>query len=173
LSLPAIQSAHWASRGLWVISVCYGFFAVTSAVEQQAQLSSWLDARQIRAELSFRSPTPGEGGGFCTGGALDRVLDIASPLRFLQFSSVTFFLGLAVYLGTVWTSGGNQVPGPNDTRNIFLCFICCFGFECIKAFVVGVMFASTDEDDDIEIDDAAETGLPGADDVVMNVKKSP
>jgi len=140
LSLPAIQSAHWASRGLWVISVCYGFFAVTNAVEQQAVLSSWLDAGQIRAELTFRKTITGDGGGVCTGGDLDRVLSIVSPLRCLNFSSMTFFLGLAVYLGTVWTSGGNQMPGPNDTRNIFICFVCCMGFEFAKSFVIGFIF---------------------------------
>ena len=149
LSLPQMDSAHWVARGLLVISVGYGIFTVTTSVEQQALLSSWLDPKQIRAEISFQKVDK-DSGESCNGGAIDPVLGIASPMRLLNFSSFAFFLGLAVYLGTVWTSGGTNVPGPDDTRNIFICFMCCFGFEMVKAMVVGFI---TSEDYETEVDD--------------------
>ena len=98
LSLPSIQSAHWAARGLWVASITYGVFAVKLSVEQQAQLSSCLDARLIRDKFSFQTKSEAT-GEIWTGGSTDAVLGLASPQRFLSFSSATFFIGLAVYLG--------------------------------------------------------------------------
>ena len=138
LSLPSIQSAHWAARGLWVAAIFYGVFAVKTSIEQQAQLSSCLDPRLIRDKLSFQKEAEAT-GEICTGGSIDAALGLASPQRFVNFSATTFFIGLTVYLGTVWTSGGNNVPGPNDSRNVFLCCICCLAGEFLKAVIVGAI----------------------------------
>ncbi|MCJ1246150.1 hypothetical protein MMC30_003355 [Trapelia coarctata] len=153
LSLPQMESAHWVARGLMVISVTYGIFTVTTAVEEQALLSSWLDPKQIRVELSFLKPDTNTGES-CNGAAIDPVLEIASPMRMLNFSSLAFFLGLAVYLGTVWTSGGTNTPGPYDTRNIFICFLCCFGFEVVKSAFVGFITARDLQSESYDEDDA-------------------
>ena len=138
LSLPSIESAHWTAKGLWVAAIVYGVFAVKESIEQQAQLSSCLDSRLIKDKLSFERKLEAS-GEICTGGSIDAALSLASPQRLVSFSAHTFFLGLAVYLGTVWTSGGNRVPGPNDSRNIFLCCICCFAGELLKALVLAVI----------------------------------
>jgi hypothetical protein len=92
---------------------------------------------------------------------------VSYRLRCLNFAPMTFFLGLAVYLGTLWTSGGNQMPGPNDTRNIFACFICCMGFEFVKYFVY-----IEEEEDAIEADNQVDEVLPVASEVTVNTKKS-
>jgi len=129
------------------------------------ELSSWLDARQIRDELSFRSKIGDDDDELCNGVALDCVLELISPYRCLSLSSLAFFLGLAVYLGTLWTSGGNQDQRPNDSRNIFLCLICCLGIEIIWSFTVGYI---TGDGFGAELDDEADAALPDPRDVIVN-----
>ena len=36
------------------------------------------------------------------------------------------------------------MPGPNDARNIFICDICCIGFEILWSFYAGLVFNSTE-----------------------------
>ena len=160
LALPSIATAHWLARGFWAVSLCYGYLGVRTSVSKQAMLSSWLDPKQIRDNLSFQKVDE-QNGEKCTGGAIDPVLGLAAPGRLLRFSSSSFCLGFAVFLGTVWTSGGNNVPGPNDTRNIFISFICAVGFELFKGIVVLIITSEDDHQRDME-ETEDEEGAPKA-----------
>ena len=136
-----MQTAHWTCRGLFVAALVYGIFTVELSLVELVRLSSWQDPKQIRSRLSFRvvdEDTKEE----CNGAAIDPVLRLASPLRGLSFSSWLLVPGLGVYLGTTWTSGGNSVPGENDTRNIFICFLCCIALEVLVSFAVGLISAA-------------------------------
>ena len=89
----------------------------------------------------------------CNGAAIDPVMQLASPARGLSFTTWSLVPGLGVYLGTLWTSGGNNVPGENDNRNIFLCFICCIAFELVRAATVGfIAAADNNEREELEGD---------------------
>ncbi|MCJ1408974.1 hypothetical protein MMC19_003051 [Ptychographa xylographoides] len=131
LSLPSIRTAHWVAQGFFVVTLSYGVLSVRSSIEVQARLSSWSNVKEIRSRLSFRRVDEAKGID-CTGGAIDPALDIAEPGQYTRMAALSFYLGLGVYLGTVWTSGGNNVPGPNDSRNIFLCFISVIASEIVK-----------------------------------------
>ena len=143
LSLPSVQTAHWTCRGLFVIALVYGIFTVELSLVELVRLSSWQDPKQIRSRLSFRVVDE-DTKEKCNGAAIDPVLRLAYPLRGLSFASWSLVPGLGVYLGTTWTSGGDNVPGEKDTRNIFICFLCCIAFEIVVNFGIGLIAGADD-----------------------------
>lgn len=103
---------------------------------QQALLTSWLDAKQIRTELAFQRFDQAS-NEWISGVDMVLVMRIISPARMLSWSSFAFFLALGVYFGTKWTYGGVHEPGPFDDRNVFICFICCISIEAFISFPGG------------------------------------
>lgn len=174
LALPSIDTTHWVTKGLWVIALTYGIFTVEFSVSQQAQLSNWLDPKETRRRLSY-SVTDEATGEKCTGAAIDTILNLTYPGRGLSFSSMAFVLGLAVYLGTSWTSGGNNLPGPDDTRNVFLCFIGCIVFEFAWAIIIAIVICENDmqQEEEEEVEEETGSGKTGGEETEAGMAAAP
>ena len=138
------------------------------------RLSSWQDPKQIRSRLGFRVVDEDTKEEY-NGAAIDPVLRLAYPLRGLSFASWSLVPGLGVYLGTTWTSGGNDVPGENDTRNIFICFLCCIAFEVLGNFAIGLISAADDgvrPEIDGQPDDEEEAEQPHEENIQESTEKA-
>ena len=84
---------------------------------------------------------------YCRGAAASVAIEMGAPYGQLVLAVWAFILGLAVYTGTVWTSGGHNIPGPHDSRNIFIFFIVFLVWVVLITQGMALPFALQEDDE--------------------------
>ena len=68
-------------------------------------------------------------------GSLYSALMLATPSNLINMSLGSFVIGIAVYLGFLWTRNLDTSAGTDDSRNVFIIFLICVVF-CISSYSI-------------------------------------
>jgi hypothetical protein len=164
-SLPDINRTHWTARGLFTFSLVSSLVAVYHANRQNRVMGRCMSARDIKSWIERPGPRFSEALApriqfrlFRRSGptkaeykpAMASLLAISAPTILLSASLYSLLVGLGVYLGMLWSKGGNERASESDDFNIFLVYIIGLGV-CFGIYALSELLASGNNVTDLEL----------------------
>lgn len=137
LSLPNVEGTHWTCEAAFVTSLITGCLAVYFACIVQVYLGGLHDDKEVLklltrpCKLSWRYTTDDHGQYLQNPvepyigktASFHAALLLVGPAHILNWSLVSFLVGLGIYLGLTYTKQLGDLPGGNANLAVLLVYI--------------------------------------------------